>query len=126
VNQSADQEQYRFVSNGSTGFVECLPSLLIVSEDDALELIAGCGENGTDRLLVHAESLPKEFYDLHSGLAGRILLKMSNYRIFLAAVIPPERIGEGRFSEMVLETNRGHEFRVFATRHEAIAWLSSF
>ena len=98
--------------------------MLISNEDDALELIAFCGECGTDRLLVNAASLPIEFFDLHSGLAGRILLKLSNYRIILAAVIPAGRVGNGRFSEMVIETNRGREFRVFNTRNEAVNWLS--
>jgi PadR family transcriptional regulator AphA len=97
----------------------------IASEADALELIGFCGENDTDRLLVYAENLTADFYDLHTRLAGEILLKMSNYRIRLAAVIPTEKIGDGRFKEVVLETNRGGEFRVFNTRDEAIAWLSA-
>jgi hypothetical protein len=99
--------------------------MLMASEDDALELIAFCGESGTQQLLVHAKNLPAEFFDLHSRLAGNILLKLSNYRIILAAVIPPEKVGTGRFSEMVLETNRGREFRVFNARDEAVKWLSS-
>jgi PadR family transcriptional regulator AphA len=100
--------------------------MIISNEDDALELIGFCGESGTDRLVVHAENLAADFYDLRSGLAGNILLKLSNYRIYLAAVIPAEKIGKGHFYEMVLETNRGRDFRVFATRESAIDWLSSF
>ncbi len=33
----------------------------IASEADALELIGFCGENDTDRLLVHAENLTRGF-----------------------------------------------------------------
>ena len=106
------------------GFVECLPAMKIASEADALELIGFCGENDTDRLLVYAENLTADFYDLHTRLAGEILLKMSNYQIILAAVIPSEQIGEGKFHEMVIETNRGRDFRVFNTREEAVAWLT--
>jgi PadR family transcriptional regulator AphA len=124
MTEPSDQDLYRFISGGPTGFVECLPGMLIASEDDALELVAYCGESGTQHLLVHAENLPAEFFDLHSRLAGNILLKLSNYRIILAAVIPTEKIGTGRFSEMVLETNRGREFRVFNNRDDAVKWLS--
>lgn len=124
MNQVLDQNRYHFIDSGSNGFVECLPDMLMASEDDALELVAFCGESGTQQLLVHAKNLPAEFFDLHSRLAGNILLKLSNYRIILAAVIPPEKVGTGRFSEMVTETNRGREFRVFNTRDEAVKWLS--
>ena len=124
MNQPADQNRYHLIDSGPARFVECLPDMLIASEDDALELIAYCGESDTQQLLVHAVNLPAEFFDLHSRLAGNVLLKLSNYRIILAAVIPPEKIGTGRFSEMVLETNRGREFRVFTTRDDAVKWLS--
>jgi hypothetical protein len=120
MNHALDQNRYHFIASGPNGFVECLPDMLIANEDDALELVAFCGESGTQRLLVHAE-----FFNLHSRLAGNILLKLSNYRIILAAVIPPEKIGSGRFSEMVQETNRGREFRVYNTRDDAVKWLSS-
>ena len=124
MNQSSDQSRYHFITSGADGFVECLPDMIIANEDDALELIGFCGENGTQRLLVHADNLPAEFYDLRTRLAGDILLKLSNYQIILAAVIPTEKIGTGHFYEMVLETNRGREFRVFNTRDEAVKWLS--
>jgi PadR family transcriptional regulator, regulatory protein AphA len=124
MNLSSDENRYHFIAGGADGFVECLPDMIIANEDDALELIGFCGENGTQRLLVHADNLPAEFYDLHTRLAGNILLKLSNYQIILAAVIPNEKIGTGHFYEMVLETNRGREFRVFNTRDEAVKWLS--
>jgi PadR family transcriptional regulator AphA len=126
MNKSTEIIRYRLVKDEKQGFVECLPEMMVTSEDDALELVAFCGENETDRLLVYGESLPMDFFDLHTGLAGKILLKLSNYRIFLAAVITPDRIGNGRFYEMVCETNRGREFRVFGNRADAIEWFSSF
>jgi GNAT superfamily N-acetyltransferase len=127
VDLSAPSEPARYilVADGESGFVECLPQMKIASESDAVELIGFCGENNTDRLLVHDENLTADFYDLHTRLAGEILLKMSNYRIRLAAVIPADKIGDGKFSDMVLETNRGNAFRVYNTRDDAVAWLLS-
>lgn len=105
-------------------YVECLPDgSLLDGEDDALDLVAACGEAGTHRLLIHSESLPEDFYRLASGLAGKVLLKFGNYAIRWAAVIPHELAHKGRFGQMVREANRGNDFRVFAEREHAEAWL---
>ncbi len=112
------------ITRNGQAIVECLPDgQQLSSEDDALELVAACGENETPRLLLHAENLPADFYRLSTGLAGRLLLKFSNYRLRVAAVLPLELTRQGRFHEMVLETNRGNEFRVFQDREAAEQWL---
>lgn len=114
----------QIITRNGQAIVECLPDgQQLASEDDALELIAACGENDTPRLLLHAENLPADFYRLSTGLAGRLLLKFSNYRLRVAAVLPLELTRQGRFHEMVLETNRGNEFRVFQDREAAEQWL---
>lgn len=96
----------------------------LATERDALDLVAACWENGTRRVLFNAEALADDFFQLKSGLAGAVLLKLSNYQI-RAAVIPAEKIGQGRFYEMVLETNRGADFHAYPTRAEAEKWLIS-
>jgi Domain of unknown function (DUF4180) len=114
----------RQVTKDGQTYLECVPSeWRLESEREALELVAACGENETDRLLLHAESLTEDFYRLRTGLAGTILLKFDTYRIQVAAVIPLERVNQGRFQEMVLELNRGDQFRVFQNRDQAEAWL---
>ncbi len=126
MKESPEEIRYRFVRDEKQGYVECLPKMMIAGEEEALELLAFCGENDTNRLLVYGENLTDEFFNLHTGLAGKILLKFSNYRIILAAVLSPKKIGNGRFYEMVLETNRGREFRVFNSRADAEKWFSTF
>ena len=107
-------------------FLETVPgSGQLLSAADALDLVATCGENGTQRLMLHASNLPKTFFDLKSGLLGAALLKFSNYRITIAAVLTPELVGQGHFSEFVLETNRGKQFRIFYERQAAEDWLLS-
>lgn len=95
------------------------------SEQDALELVAACGEYNTDRVMLHASNLTDDFYQLRTGLAGAVLQKFANYRIRAAAVLTPELVNQGRFKEMVLEANRGNQFRVFYDRESAEAWLTS-
>jgi PadR family transcriptional regulator, regulatory protein AphA len=116
---------YQFVTHGNTSYVECLPEGgKIASEADALDLVAACGEHLCHRLLLHASNLTPDFYNLRSGLAGEVLLKFSNYRIQAAAILKPELAEQGRFGEMVLESNRGNQFRVFYDRASAEDWLA--
>jgi len=107
-------------------YLECDPdSGQLLSEADALDLVAACGEAGTQRLMLHAGNLPEAFFDLKTGLLGAVLLKFSNYRILTAVVLIPELVGQGRFAEFAMETNRGRQFRVFYERQAAEDWLLS-
>lgn len=95
----------------------------LTSESDALDLVAACGEAGTQNLLLHGSNLAPAFFDLKSGLAGAALLKFSNYRLRVAAVLTPEQVGDGRFAEFASETRRSHDFRIFYDRDAAVRWL---
>jgi PadR family transcriptional regulator, regulatory protein AphA len=111
---------------GTRTIAECLPNTgMLTDENSALDLVSICGEEGTDLLLLYHSNLHPDFFDLKTRLAGNVLLKLSNYRIHAAAVIPTELIGSGHFYEFVLETNRRNDFRVFPERDEAIRWLES-
>ncbi len=114
----------RLISKDGQSYLECLADGgVMASEAGALDLVAACRENGADRLLLHASNLNEDFYNLKTGLAGAALLKFSNYLVKVAAVIPPEIANQGRFGEMVLETNRGNAFRVYPDEAKAVAWL---
>ncbi len=98
---------------------------VVQSEQDALDLVALCGEKGTDKLLLHSSNLPDDFFDLKTGLAGSILLKFSNYHLKVAAVIPQARIGKGRFFEFASESRKSRDFRIFTDENQAVTWLTS-
>jgi PadR family transcriptional regulator, regulatory protein AphA len=115
---------YVYHTDGLDGWVEITDTVFRVeTEDDALDIAALCTENGSSRLLTGPGVLGEKFYDLRSGLAGAVLQKFSNYRITFAAVIPAEKI-TGRFGEMVLEANKGKQFRFFTDRESGAAWIS--
>ena len=108
-----------------TLFVEADPEhVLIRCEQDALDLVGICGGLATHKLLLHAGNLTDEFFDLKTGLAGLVLQKLANYSVQTAAVVPHEHLQQGRFSELANESNRNRHFGVFATRDEAITWLT--
>ena len=116
---------YKVVNFGLQKYIQCIPGeTSLANERDAVDLVAACGENGTHRLMVFAENLSADFYRLNSGVAGNILLKFSNYHIRVAAVLTPELVNQGRFREVVIETNRGNQFRVFYELTEAEKWLT--
>ena len=96
--------------------------ILLTNERDLLDLISFCGEQDSNRLLLFAENLPQLFFDLRSGEAGTILQKFANYHMKVAAVLQPSHI-RGKFSEFVLETNRGSQFRIFHSPEDAERWL---
>lgn len=96
---------------------------LICNEADAVELVGICGENDTNLLLLYAENLSENFFDLRSGEAGAILQKFRTYYIRGAAVLSPEIAKQGKFGEMVKEENRGQYFHVFDDREKAEEWL---
>jgi hypothetical protein len=52
-----------------------------------------------------------------------VLQKFVNYAVRLALVLPPEKTGTVKFREMVAESRRGTQFRVFARREDAETWL---
>lgn len=118
--------EYRIVRLIKRNIMECLPGGgVLTSEQEALDLVGICGEEGTDTILLYDTNLGEDFYDLKTGLAGVSMLKWTNYRIRIAAVIPQEKIGSGRFYEMVIESNRRNDFRVFVDRDNAIEWLET-
>lgn len=115
---------YQIVEAGNCKYIECLVGgPKIESEQDALELVAICGEYETNLLMFHGENLPDDFFRLRTGLAGNILQKFANYHLKAAAVIPAELVSQGRFREMALEANRGQHFRIFSDRKDAEEWL---
>jgi len=59
----------------------------IETAQDLLDLFVQARyECGSDRLIVHKESLGEDFFNLRTGVAGELLQKCSNYRMRLAIV----------------------------------------
>jgi hypothetical protein len=97
---------------------------LLQTRADVVTLIGTCFEEGARAVLLYPENLPPAFFDLSSGDAGEILQKLRNYRIRLAVVEAPGRAPHSAaFQALMLEENRGNDFRTFTDRAVALAWL---
>ena len=93
---------------------------------DFNRVIEACFDGKTRAALLYADNLPAGFFDVSSGLAGDILQKLRNYRMWVAVVCPPGRVQfSTRFGELAAAERRDGHFAVFETRDEAAAWLAT-
>jgi len=95
----------------------------LCSEQDALNLITDCFENDTSLLMFHTEALSDDFFKLKTGLAGQVLQKLINYHIRVAVILTDKHKVKGKFKELLHESNKGKDFRVFDDIVEAEKWL---
>ena len=86
----------------------------IQNQQDILDLIGLCGEAGSNRVLISEGSLHSDFFDLSTGTAGEITLKLSTYRVKTAFVVDAVKISSERFQEWAAECNRGKEIHFWA------------
>jgi PadR family transcriptional regulator, regulatory protein AphA len=93
------------------------------SKQDALDLCVACIENNTNLLLLHAEILSDDFFKLKTGLAGQMLQKFVNFHVKVAVILPNEYKINGKFKELLAESNKGNDFRTFNNMAEAEKWL---
>ena len=84
--------------------------------------IEACLSHQTDALLLRADDLPGEFFDLSSGVAGEVLQRFANYRIRLAVIAGPERFSS-RFADLLSEERGRGRFATFYDPDDARAWL---
>lgn len=122
--EERNRMNYQIVEGNNKKLVELINAdSPLGTENDALELVAICGENETNLLLIHHRALSEDFFRLKTGAAGRILQKFINYHLKTAFVVPDEISQKGKFKELAAEASAGSSFRIFASREEAANWL---
>jgi len=116
--------EYNVIETPQGRYVELVSSPApIQAEQDALDLVALCGQHDTNRLMIRAEALSEEFFRLRTGVAGAVLQKFVNYSVRTAVLLPDTTAMRGKFRDMAAEAGRGSQFRIFANRQEAEGWL---
>lgn len=115
---------YKVMENGTKKYIELISSQTpLNTEQDAVDLVALCREHDLDFLMLHGKALSEDFFNLRTGVAGRMMQKFITYSVKTAVVIPDTSVNKGRFKEMVTESNRSNQFGVFASREDAESWL---
>lgn len=124
LNEVNVNMNYNLVENDNTKYIELFSCETPVSTaSNALELVALCGGNNTNLLMIHGEALADDFFKLKTGVAGEILQKLINYSVKTAIIIPDQSGLGGRFRELISEANKGNQYRFFASSADAQKWL---
>lgn len=115
---------YRIVEKDRIKYIEYASAEAPVSsEKDSIELITACFENDCRKVVLHSRALTDDFFRLKTGLAGIILQKFINYRIKVAVILEDDEKVQGRFKELLSESNKGNDFRTFYSTGEAEEWF---
>lgn len=104
---------------------EILPaSEMINSSEDMLDIMADAGYNGCTGLIIYADTLNKDFFDLKTRLAGDILQKFSNYRMKLAIIGDFSDIKSKNLRDFIRESNNTGTINFVSSVEEAMARLN--
>ncbi len=124
LNEEEIQMEYTVVDTQKGRYVEVRSSPEPVgTEQGALDLVALCGGNDTNLLMIHEAALSEGFFRLKTGVAGAVVQKLVNYYVRTAVVMPDTAAMRGKFRDMAAEAGRGSHFRIFEDRQAAEDWL---
>lgn len=92
---------------------------------DPAAVVVACIESGARSLLFDQGTLPPEFFDLSTGMAGALVQRLTTYGIRMAAVVPNPSIHSRPFQDFAREASTGRQFRFFSDREQAVEWLAA-
>jgi hypothetical protein len=100
---------------------------LIGTERQAVDLIADAHGRGAELLVLPAERLAGEFFQLRTGVAGAIVQKFVTYQLRLAILGDVSRYvtRSETFASFVAETNRGRQLWFVADAEDLAARLAA-
>ena len=110
--------------NENLKIAELLPgSDIIENSQDMLDIMADAGYNGCSSLIIHQQTITKDFFDLKTKVAGDILQKFSNYRMKLAIIGEFSGTGSKSLDDFIRESNRRGTICFVKTTEEAFSML---
>lgn len=117
---------YRVVNENNIKYIEfASDAWKLSSEQDVVDCISICMENDIYTIMFPSTALSEDFYNLKTRLAGMALQKFINYHVKVAVIIEDEERYNDRFKEMIMEANKGNNFRTFKNIAEAESWISN-
>lgn len=96
----------------------------ITREGDLNDLLSLCYYHESNFILMDAQNLSDEFFNLKSGLAGAAMQKFANYRVKVALILPGDANHGQRFKELMFEMSGSNHFRFYDNRKDAESWLA--
>ncbi len=104
---------------------EIISDKIVINEvQDALDLMADCGYQGADKIIMHEKNIVPEFFMLSTGIAGEILQKFSNYRTQLAIVGDFSKNASKSLHDFIFESNKSGRIFFVSSVDEAKSRLT--
>jgi hypothetical protein len=77
-----------------------------------------------DALILTADDVGADFFDLRTGLAGELFQKATQYGVRLALVLPDPAAHGPRWVDLAFEHRRHDAVRIVRSRADAEVWLA--
>jgi hypothetical protein len=97
----------------------------ISSVQDAVDLLGDLYFNNCSNIILREGNLHPDFFRLHTGLAGDVLQKYSNYSCRLAIIGDFSKYTSKSLQDFIRECNRGNRVFFVASIEEALERLKS-
>ena len=95
--------------------------LAIRSMRDVMDMVGAAYD--ADGIVLTPDDVDAPFFDLHSGLAGELFQKVTNYGLRLALVLPDPAAYGPRWADLAFEHADHRVIRFFPRRKDAEAWI---
>jgi hypothetical protein len=95
----------------------------ISTVQDAVDLLGDMYYNNCNAIVLKLVNLHPDFFKLHTGLAGDILQKVSNYQFKLAVTGDFSKFTSKSLKDFIRESNRGNRVFFVETIEEALLKL---
>ncbi len=97
----------------------------IASVQDAVDLLGELYFKNCSNIILREQNLHPDFFRLHTGLAGDVLQKYSNYSCKLAIIGDFSKYSSKSLQDFIRECNRGNRVFFVRTIEEALNILKS-
>ena len=97
--------------------------LAIRSMRDVMDVIGAAYD--ADGIVLTPDDVDPSFFDLHSGLAGELFQKVTNYDLRLALVVPDPAAYGPRWADLAAEHTDHGTIRFLPSKEAAVAWVRS-
>lgn len=95
--------------------------LRVRSTRDVMDMVGAAYD--ADGIVLTPDDVDPSFFDLHSGLAGELFQKVTNYGLRLALVLPDPAAHGPRWADLAFEHADHRVIRFLPTREDAEAWV---
>lgn len=99
--------------------------VIIKKAEDGLDLLGNMYFQGFDSVVINAQNIIPDFFDLKNGIAGEILQKFSTYRVRLAIVGDFSKVTSKSLTDFIYESNKGKQINFVNSTSKALEILSA-